>query len=169
MLTKLRNQLRFILRRNKSEHDLDREIRFHLEMEAQDIEGSSSADDARRVALANFGSVAACKEAVRETWGLRIWSDLQRDFQYTFRMVPPETWFRHHRHSHVGPRHRSEHSCVQRFRPRHSAAAAVRQSGTACPFVGDTLERRVRSDGGILSKLSGLDRPQSLVRGTCRL
>src|SRR5262245_66218647 len=87
MLKKLRNQLRFILRRNKSESDLDREIRFHLEMEAEDMENNASTDEARRAALANFGSVAACKEAVRETWGLRIWSDLRRDFQYTFRMI----------------------------------------------------------------------------------
>jgi putative ABC transport system permease protein len=87
MLTKLRNQLRFILRRNKSESDLDREIRFHIEMEAQEMDNSASTDDPRRTALANFGSVAACKEAVRETWGLRLWSDLWRDFQYTFRMI----------------------------------------------------------------------------------
>src|SRR5215471_10163027 len=81
-------QLRLLLKRGRSETDLEREIRFHIDMETREhIEEGMSESEARRRALCDFGSIPSCQETVRETWGLRIWSDLRRDFQYAFRMI----------------------------------------------------------------------------------
>jgi hypothetical protein len=81
-------QLRLLLKRGRSETDLEREIRFHIDMETREhIEEGMSESEARRRALSDFGSIPSCQETVREAWGLRIWSDLRRDFQYAFRMI----------------------------------------------------------------------------------
>src|SRR5262247_3644216 len=88
MLGKLVRQLRFLLKRGRSEKDLEREIRFHIEVETRKhVEEGITETEARRRALADFGSIPSCQETVREVWGLRLWSDLRRDFQYAFRMI----------------------------------------------------------------------------------
>src|SRR5262245_10545148 len=88
MLGKIVRQLRFLLKRSHSETDLEREIRFHIEGERRThIDEGMSETEARRIALADFGSIPLCQETVRDAWGLRIWSDLRRDFQYSFRMI----------------------------------------------------------------------------------
>src|SRR5215471_4461441 len=88
MFGKLVRQLRFLLKRGRSEADLEREIRFHIEVETRKhVEEGITETEARRRALSDFGSIPSCQETVRETWGLRIWSDLRRDFQYAFRMI----------------------------------------------------------------------------------
>jgi putative ABC transport system permease protein len=88
MTGKLLRQLRYMLRRKRSESDLEREIRFHIDMESRDhVEAGMSEPDARRTALLRFGSLPQCQETVREAWGLAMWSDLRRDFQYAFRMI----------------------------------------------------------------------------------
>jgi putative ABC transport system permease protein len=88
MLGKVVRQLQFLFKRGRSESDLEREIRFHIEAETQSrIDEGIPETEARRLALADFGSIPSCQETVREAWGLRIWSDLRRDFQYAFRMI----------------------------------------------------------------------------------
>jgi putative ABC transport system permease protein len=88
MIGRLFRQLRFMLHRNRSEKDLQREIRFHIEMEAREhLENGMNEGEARRRALRDFGSMPVVEETVREAWGLRIWSDLQRDFRHAFRMI----------------------------------------------------------------------------------
>src|SRR5215475_1530266 len=88
MLGKLVRQLRFLLKRRRSETDLEREIRFHIEVETRKhVEEGITETEARRRSLADFGSIPSCQETVREVWGLRMWSDLRRDFQFAFRMI----------------------------------------------------------------------------------
>src|SRR5262245_27291531 len=88
MIGRLIRQLRFMLHRNRSEKDLQREIRFHIDMEASEhVENGMVAGEARRTALRDFGSMPAVEETVREAWGLRIWADLQRDFRHALRMI----------------------------------------------------------------------------------
>jgi predicted permease len=88
MFGKLVRQLRFLLKRGRSETDLEREIRFHIEVETRKhVDEGIPETEARRQALADFGSIPSSQEAVREAWGLRIWSDLRRDFQYAFRTI----------------------------------------------------------------------------------
>src|SRR5215831_18693495 len=88
MFGKLVRQLRFLFKRGRSETDLAREIRFHIEVETRKhVDEGMPETEARRQALADFGSIPSSQEAVREAWGLRIWSDLRRDFQYAFRTI----------------------------------------------------------------------------------
>ena len=88
MFGKLVRQLTFLLKRGRSEADLEREIRFHIEVETRKhVDEGMPETEARRQALADFGSIPSSQEAVREAWGLRIWSDLRRDFQYAFRTI----------------------------------------------------------------------------------
>jgi len=88
MFGKLVRQLRFLFKRGRSETDLEREIRFHIEVETRKhVDEGMPETEARRQALADFGSIPSCQEGAREAWGLRIWSDLRRDFQYAFRTI----------------------------------------------------------------------------------
>jgi len=88
MIGKILRQLRYMFKRRRSERDLEREIQFHIDMETQDrMDVGMSEQEARRTALADFGSMPQCHETVREAWGMRLWTDLRRDFQYAFRMI----------------------------------------------------------------------------------
>src|SRR5215467_6618918 len=88
MFVRLARQLRFLLKRGRSERDMNSEIQFHIDMETREhMDEGLSEREARRRALSDFGSIPSCQETVREAWGLRIWSDLRRDFLYAFRMV----------------------------------------------------------------------------------
>src|SRR5262245_10618221 len=90
----LMKRLRFLLRPETVERDIDREVSFHLEMEARErAHNGMSADEARRSARVDFGTVAACKEDVREAAGLKLWMDLRRDVTYAFRAMRREPGF----------------------------------------------------------------------------
>src|SRR5579864_4429632 len=69
-------------RRRKGEQDLERELRSHLELEAEEQqEGGLSQDEARYAARRALGNTGALKEAVREMWRWNsfetIWQDLR--------------------------------------------------------------------------------------------
>src|SRR5215831_6242070 len=88
MFGKLACRLRFLLNRGRSERDMNSEIQFHIEMETREhMEEGLSEHEARRRALSDFGSIPSCQETAREAWGLRMWSDLRRDFLYAFCMI----------------------------------------------------------------------------------
>jgi hypothetical protein len=65
-----------------------RRLRFllrpaRIEQEAGErVEAGMSPEQARHTTCADFGSIAACKEDVREAAGLRLWMDLKRDVIY---------------------------------------------------------------------------------------
>src|SRR5262245_21424511 len=90
----LMKRIRFLLQARKVERDIDREVKFHLEMEARNrAESGMTAEQARRSARLDFGNVATCKEDVREAVGLRLWMDLKRDLTYAFRAMRREPGF----------------------------------------------------------------------------
>jgi len=65
-----------------NERDLDREIRAHLEMEAEEqIEGGQAPAEAPYAARRAFGNVTLIQEVTREMWGWnsaeRLWQDLR--------------------------------------------------------------------------------------------
>ena len=54
--------------------DLDREIRAHLELEAEELrEAGLSPDEARYAARRALGNTTLIKEATREVWGFGSW------------------------------------------------------------------------------------------------
>lgn len=75
-------------RRKQRERDLEREIRGHLELEAEEQRGwGANPDDASYAARRAFGNVHLIKEVTREMWG---WMSLERfaqDLRYALRML----------------------------------------------------------------------------------
>src|SRR5262245_27566880 len=65
--------------RARQERDLDREIRNHLDLEAEE----SGSDGARRA----FGNATLVKEDVRAAWGWTRPEQLGRDIRYGLRQI----------------------------------------------------------------------------------
>jgi len=77
-----------LLRRDRLERELDKELRFHVEEETNRLAASGvSRDEARRMALASFGGIEPVKEAARDVRGTRWLEDLFRDLRYTGRTM----------------------------------------------------------------------------------
>jgi predicted permease len=74
----------FLLRRGRFNRDLEEEMRFHLEMKAQDdAGGEESVYAARR----QFGNPTLLQEVSREMWGWRSLEILLQDIRYALRML----------------------------------------------------------------------------------
>src|SRR5215470_16355846 len=88
MLRKLFHRLFASLWRGRAEREMERELRFHLEMEtAENIRRGMSEEEARRSALLSFGGVERTKEELRDSRGLRWSEDLLQDFRYALRTL----------------------------------------------------------------------------------
>jgi predicted permease len=70
------------------DRDLDEELRFHIESQAEDLvrQGVPPSEAVRR-ARAELGSVAAGKEQCRQAWGARPLDDLRADVRYALRQL----------------------------------------------------------------------------------
>jgi len=86
MPPRLRSALKSIVHRRKLETDLEREMRFHLEMEMNaNIGKGMSPAQAREASLRSFGSVEQVKEAVRGSWGARFFDTMMQDVRFAIR------------------------------------------------------------------------------------
>jgi predicted permease len=82
------------LLRSRMERDMDREMRFHVETRAADLETHGIPRlDAERQARHEFGDVVRWKEAGREALGLRVVDDLGADLRYAARTMRRSPWF----------------------------------------------------------------------------
>jgi putative ABC transport system permease protein len=87
-LAELRGRARALFRRGDLERDLDEEIRFHLEMEAEaNILRGMAPDEARRTALVAFGGVERAREEHRDARGTRLLDDARADLRYAVRWL----------------------------------------------------------------------------------
>lgn len=78
--------LRALLRRDRVESEMAKEMRLHLEMEAEEnVRRGMPPEEARRQALIAFGGVEAAKESVRDERRTRWLEDLASDVKYTLR------------------------------------------------------------------------------------
>lgn len=76
------------LLRSRMERDMDREMRFHVEARAADLEARGvPRADAERRARHEFGDVVRWKEAGRDARGLRLVDDLGADLRYAARTM----------------------------------------------------------------------------------
>jgi predicted permease len=86
--SRLARRLRALFLRKRLEHELDDELRFHLEMEiAANVQRGVSEAEARRMALASFGGVERYKEECRDARGVGPFEDLGRDIRFGVRML----------------------------------------------------------------------------------
>ena len=84
-----RERVRTLVFRKRADSDLDEELRFHLEMEANKLARARGLepDEARRHAAVAFGGVARYKEEVRVARGLAWLSGTRLDFTLGLRML----------------------------------------------------------------------------------
>jgi hypothetical protein len=88
MLRTFFSRLRSHLRRDKTEREMDDEMRFHLEMITEEhLRRGMSAEEARREARLSFGGVEQVKEACRDVSRWRWVEDAWQDWRYGVRML----------------------------------------------------------------------------------
>ena len=88
MMRRLSTRLRSLVTRGRMEHDLDRELAFHLDMLTdQNVRAGMSPAEARRAAVQHFGAVEGIKDDVRDTWMSRTWETLGQDIRYGLRSI----------------------------------------------------------------------------------
>ena len=82
------HRLRNLFRKDSVERETEQELRFHLEHEiAQHVSRGMSAQEARRVALLEFGGVEQFKEECREARGVNRFESLLSDLRYGLRSL----------------------------------------------------------------------------------
>src|SRR5712691_1267975 len=81
-------RLRGMLRRNRLDHELDEELRSHLEMRAADnLAAGMSPEQARYEAQKRFGNTTLLKQDAREIDIVRWLDEAARDFRHALRML----------------------------------------------------------------------------------
>src|SRR5215475_3527867 len=94
MLRTLFHRLRASLRRGKVEREMERELRFHLEMEtAENMRRGMSEDDARRAALRSFGGVERVKEEYLDLSRFRWIDGFWQDVRFSARLLLKQPGF----------------------------------------------------------------------------
>ena len=87
-LSQLWRRLLFYARRNRFDRELEEEMRFHLEMKAEEnIAAGISSEEARYAARRQFGNQTLLREVSREMWGFRFLETLAQDLRYGLRMM----------------------------------------------------------------------------------
>jgi macrolide transport system ATP-binding/permease protein len=77
-----------LIRGQRLEHDLERELRYHLDRRIADLQASGLSDpEAHRQAALEFGGIAQVQEEVRDTWVWRWLPDLLRDLRFSRRIL----------------------------------------------------------------------------------
>src|SRR5437773_12174892 len=77
-----------LLRRRKMEDQLEKELGFHLDQHASELNAKGlSPDEARRQARLALGGPEQVKENCRDARGTRWLEDLLQDFLYAIRML----------------------------------------------------------------------------------
>jgi putative ABC transport system permease protein len=85
---RVRSWLRVSRRRADFEREMQDEMRTHLELYQTDLRRRGvPEEEARRRALAEFGSVASRKEECRDAVGLQLLDELRGDVSYAFRLL----------------------------------------------------------------------------------
>lgn len=88
MFSDLRYRLRAVFCRNRMEADLEEEIRFHMEREAEvHVQHGATPEQARRRVRLDFGGEEQAKEECRQVRGVVLLETLLQDFRYAARLL----------------------------------------------------------------------------------
>ena len=94
MLDQLKLRWRALFRKDELEHELDAELRFHLEREAeQNVRHGMNPTDARYSALKTFGALERAKEECRDARGVRLVHEFLQDLRYGRRLLTKNPGF----------------------------------------------------------------------------
>ncbi|HUN61181.1 MAG TPA: permease prefix domain 1-containing protein, partial [Candidatus Sulfotelmatobacter sp.] len=86
--SRIQSWLRAVFHRERSEREMDAELRFHLDARTEDlIRAGVSRDEAQRRARLEFGGVERAKEECRDARGLNLIDGFTRDLHFGFRML----------------------------------------------------------------------------------
>ena len=86
MLKWMKTRFNSLFRRDRLEHDLDRELSFHIDMLTElNVQAGMSPAAARSHAMQRFGPVEGVKDDVRDTWLSRVFETLGQDMRYGLR------------------------------------------------------------------------------------
>jgi len=84
----IRTFLAFVFRRSRIEHEMEEELRSHLDTRADDLERQGlTRAEAERQARIEFGGYERYKEECREALGSRLLGELAADVRYGLRML----------------------------------------------------------------------------------
>ena len=87
-LSKLRRRARLVVDRAAVEREMRDEMRFHLEMEAEELTRfGAEQSEARRLAQRRFGGVARYEDEARDARGGRWLEQLRQDTRYALRVL----------------------------------------------------------------------------------
>ena len=87
-LSELARRLAMLARRKRFDHEMDDEIRLHLELrEKEHADRGFSVEEAHMAARKNFGNALAVREVSHESWGWAWIEHLAQDLKFAFRML----------------------------------------------------------------------------------
>jgi len=87
-------RLRMLFRRKQFDHDMDDEMRVHLELrEREYVQNGFSPQEAHMAARKNFGNTLALREASHDSWGWAWLEHLAQDLRFAFRMLAKNPGF----------------------------------------------------------------------------
>src|SRR5437763_3334284 len=87
-LSRLRRRARLLVNRSAAEREMADEMRFHLEMEAEELARFGvDSKDAGRAAVRRFGGVARYQDEARDARGGRWLEELRQDTRYAVRVL----------------------------------------------------------------------------------
>jgi predicted permease len=94
-LNRLRRRVNALLRKQEMDREMDEELRFHLEMEAEELVRTRglSRSEARRQAMIAFGGMERVREEGRDARGVRVLEELLADLRFAVRMCSKHTGF----------------------------------------------------------------------------
>jgi predicted permease len=88
MFRRFLHRFRSLFRKGRLEREMEKELRFHLEMEAEkNIRRGMNEEEARLAAQRSFGGIEQTKEAYRDLVRFRWIEDLWQDLRYGARML----------------------------------------------------------------------------------
>src|ERR1700689_429651 len=87
-LARFRSWLKWMLKGQRLESEMETEVRFHIESRAADlVRKGLSQQQAMRQARIEFGGIESHKDAVRASVGVRWWGELGSDMRHGLRLL----------------------------------------------------------------------------------